>query len=189
MLENYKKLIKCMKVLNGFEEYRYNVGFGGRLSAFSYPRLSGSFDYKKDQLTLISDKGISYHVNSFLHNGRKRTKIASNKLKLGYNSENPRLNIQYFDDYFTVTSPALHKYDLTIPDLLVEENHFQYSLLENIPCVEDLKEAQQIFDLLLSENMGHIGELELPNFDYDGFLRWMRDQTCYVAEYWEKIDV
>lgn len=190
MLENYKKLIKCMQVLKGFEEYRYSVGYGARLSSFSYPRLSGSFEYKKDQLTLISDKGIMYHLNSFLHTDRNRTKITSNKLKLGlYDTGNPRLNIQYLDDYITVTSPALHQYDLTINDLLIEENHFQYSMLEDIPCVEELKEAQQIFDLLLSENMGYIGALDLPNFDYDGFLRWMRDNTPYVAEYWETVDV
>lgn len=190
MLENYKKLIKCMQVLKGFEKYRVNNGYGARLKSFEYKKIAGSFEYKKDQLTLISDKGIMYHVNAFLHTDRNRTKIASNKLKLGmYDTGNPRFNIQYLDDYINVTSPALHMYDLTINDLLVEENHFQYSMLEDIPCSEDLKQAQQIFDLLLSENMGYIGALELPDFDYDGFLRWMRDQTCYVAEYWENIDV
>lgn len=189
MLENYKKLIKCMQVLKGYEEHRCNVGYSGRLAAFSYPRLSGSFEYKKDQLTIVSDKGIMFQLNAFLHTGRRRTKIISNKLKLGsYDSGNPRLNIQYMDDYLTVTSPALQSYDLTIPDLIVEENHFQYSMIEDIPCAEDLKEAQQIFDLLLSANMGYIGALELPNFDYDGFLRWMRDHTPYVSGYWEGLD-
>lgn len=61
-------------------------------------------------------------------------------------------------------------------------------MLENIPSIDDLKTARTIFDLMLSEDMGYIGALELPHFDYDGFLRWMRDQTIYVSEYWEELD-
>lgn len=190
MLENYEKLIKCMQVLEGFENYRCSNGYGGRLAAFSYPRISGSFEYKNGQLILISDKGVRHHVNAFMHQDRNRTPIASNTLKVGSGGNDaPYFNIQYSDDFLQITSKTLFKYNLEVQDLFEEEVHFQYSMIEDVPSIEVLTEAHEIFELLLNEDIGYIGPMELPYFDYDSFLRWMRGETIYVAKYWECLDV
>ena len=191
MLQNYKKLIECMEILRGFEEYRMCNGYGARLKPFSYMKLSGSFTYTAGKLTINSDKGVAYSINSFMHRDRKRTSIASNKLKVGSGGHavGPYFNIQYNDDFIQVTSPALSRYDIELQELFEEEVHFQYSMLDDIPCVEVLKEAHEIFEMLLNEEIGYIGPMELPEIDYDGFLRWMRDQTNYVSGYWELLDV
>lgn len=191
MLENYKKLIKCMQVLEGFENYRINNGYGARLKPFSYIKLAGSITYNSGKVSIKTDKGIEYQAHNFLHADRNRTAIASNKLRVGHKIKlpTPHFNIQYRDDYIQVTSPELVKFDLELQDLFEEEAHFQYTMMEDLPSIEVLKEAQEIFELLLNEDIGFIGPMELPEIDYDGFLRWMRDNTPYVAEYWETLDV
>lgn len=191
MLENYKKLIKCIEILQGFENYRMSNGYGARLKPFSYIKLLGSITYNAGKLSIRDDKGIEYQATDFLHQDRNRTSIASNKLRVGskISLPTPYLNIQFSDDYIQITSPALFRYDLELQDLFEEEAHFQYSMLDDIPSVEVLKEAHEIFEMLLNEDIGYIGPLELPEIDYDGFLRWMRDQTTYVSGYWELLDV
>lgn len=193
MIENYKQLIKCINVLREFEEYRSRVGYGARLKPFSYMTLSGCFMYNAGKLSINSDKGETFKVNGFLHNDRYRTKITCNKLFVGKQEQiernAPYFNIQYSDDFLKITSPELYKYDLEVKKLFDEEQHFQYSVIDDIPNIEVLKEAQDIFDLLLSEDVGYIGSLELPHIDYDNFLRWMRDETIYVSKFWEGIDV
>lgn len=176
-----------MEILQGFENYRMNNGYGARLKPFSYMKLSCSFIYSAGKLTINTDKGVVYTINSFMHQDRNRTSIASNKLKVGSSDHagGPHFNIQYSDDYIKVTSPTLFRYDLELEDLFEEDVHFQYSMIDDIPSIEVLKEAQEIFEMLLNEDISYIGPLELPDFDYDSFLFWMRDQTCFVEGYWE----
>lgn len=191
MLENYKKLIEFMQVLEGFENYRMSNGYGARLKPFAYIKLFGSITYDNGKLCIRNEKGIEYKVNNFLHTDRNRTSIASNKLRIGskIGLPVPYFNIQYSDDFLQLTSPELFKFNLELQDLFDEEAHFQHSMLEDIPSIEVLKEAQEIFEILLNEDIGFIGPMELPEIDYDGFLRWMRDQTIYVSGYWELLDV
>lgn len=185
MIEHFKHVVKVINILWGFEDYRSSIGYTSKLKSFQYRRKKYECIYSGNELKIVVNEQNFIRIRTFLLRDRQRTLISSNRLTTATNWA----NIQFDDDFLRVADSVFVSHEFEVKDFVEPDFHFQQSLIADIPSIEYFKEVNDVFDLLIDNQIAYIGSLKDLDFDLYDFLRCMAVETSFAKEYWNKVDI
>lgn len=185
MIEHFKHVVKVIDILRGFEDYRSSRGYTSKLKSFDYHRKKYDCTYTGNELKILVNEKHFIRIRTFLLRDRERTLISSNR----FTTATSWANIQFDDDFLRVADSVFGSHEFEVKDLIEPDFHFQQSLIADIPSTEYLKEVNEVFELLMDNQIAYIGSLNDLDFDLYDFLRFMAVETSFVKEYWDNVDI